>query len=286
MARLFKSYWSKYQRWSRPALRWNELERDTLLNQQVCVDHVLEVLAVDALVRRYLEQRFWPALYDSAKRDAEPPRPHSGFQKALRTQLTPQIINQWLAEAVNEPEPEYAVRPAMSERLFNLGSERLAPVCLEGENAANALLPGSLVSVISEIDKGWRARVRDRWQREHARHAKGRACLAALQRRSLTRRIKGHHAMTYAKLAKHYLTTDDAVAVYRRIAEMNPDDANVLIRVGRLLLSDEVDEGAALVNRATRLDPRLARKAQKILAHFQIATDGSSSMKDAVGAVA
>lgn len=268
MAAMFNLYWPASQRMSAPALRWNELERDVLLVQQICVEDVLELLAVDVVVRRYLDEIFWPTMLETAKHDAQPPHAYALFPSMLREQLTQELIDRWLAEAVDEPQSEHAVMPAMSVRIANLASRRLEPVGLVDENAAETLLQDSLGSVTKQIDEIWRLSVRHRWHREYAKHAEGRARLAALRRRALTRRIQGRDAMTYAKLAKHYLDSDEAVEVYRQIAEMNADDAKILLGVGRLLLSNRVSDGARLVQHATRLDARMTPKAREILANF------------------
>jgi hypothetical protein len=174
----------------------------------------------------------------------------------------------------------------MSVRVANLASRRLEPVSFVSENAAETLLQESLDSVIKQIDQIWRLSVRHRWHREFAKHAEGRARLASLRRRALTRSIQGRDAMTYAKLAKLYLARAEAVAVYRQIAKMNPDDAKILLGVGRLLLSNRVGEGAALVKQATRLDARLAAKGREILAEFPVSTQHGSGAEPAASNVA
>jgi hypothetical protein len=283
MAALFNAYWPAYQRLSAPALRWNELERDTLLNQQICVDNVLEWLAVDTVVSRYLDDVFWPAMFEGAKDDARPPHPHALFKDMLHEQLSRNVVNGWLDDALHAPQPEQAVMPAMQTRLANLGSQRLESVLLGDDNAAQALLQASLSSIVSQIDKVWRLGIRHHWLQAHETHAQRRARLVALRRRAQTQSIKGQDAMTYAKLAKHYLAPDEAVAVYQQIAAMNPDDAKILLGVGRLLLSYGSEAGASMVKRATQLDGRLSAKARKILARFPISSQSGAAVASTAG---
>ena len=270
MAALFNLYWPTCRRLSAPALCLNELERDALLVQHVCVDDVLELLAVDTVVRRYLAEQFWPAMLQTAKDDAQPPHAHALFANMLREQLTQDNIDRWLDEAMHESMAERAVQPTLSVRVANLACRHVEPVTLVDESAAETLLQEALDSVIKQIDEIWRLSVRHRWHREFAKHAEGRARLAALRRRAMTRSIQGRDAMTYAKLAKHYLEPAEAVSVYRQIAKMNPDDPKILLGVGRLLLSHRIGDGVALVQQATRLDARMATKAQEILDQFRI----------------
>lgn len=253
METLFRLHLAACNGWSGPALRWNELEHDTLLNQQICLDSVLELLAVDTLVRRYLHEIFWPTLLETAKHDAEPPHPHASLKKMLHEQLTQKVINRWLAEAMHAAPSEDALNPTLAERLANLGSRRLEPISLGSENAAEALLRESLGSVIRQLDRIWRLGVRRHWRQEYGKHAKYRARLSTLRQRALTQDLHGRDALMLAKLAKHYLPAEEAVSVYQQLARMNPNDAKILVGLGRRLLAHGLEEGSRLLRRAVRL---------------------------------
>lgn len=270
MALLFGAYAPAYRRLCTPALRWNELERDTVLNQQICVEDVLELVAADTMVGRYLDTMFWPAVHDTATHEPEPPRPHAMLGPMMREQLPPEAVNRLLAEAMHEPESDHAAVPTVGERLANLGCRQFGAMDLVGEPVAATLLPNTLGSVIGQFDDVWRRGVRREWRQVHAKHTKNRARLTALRRRAMSHRIRGQEAMTYAKLAKHYLAPDEAATVYRQIAKMNPEDPKLLLGVGRLLLSQGSEYGIRLVKHVARLDPRLTAKARKVLMHYPV----------------
>lgn len=266
MSILFGAYLALSQRLIMPALAWHELEQDTLLVQQICIDDVLTLLAMDTLLERYLAERFWPAVHAFAKHDAKPPHPHARFTEMLHEQLSQPLADRWLAQAVQSPATTRDDRPSAAERLANLGCSQFKPIRLAKESAAASLLQSAEPAILAEIDKRWRQDIRQQWQQEHARHAKRRRRLAKLQRLAQTGRIEGREAMSYAKLAKQYLEPGEATAIYRQIATMNPKDAVVLLGLGQLILNSDVATGTALLKRAVKLDSRLARKARRILA--------------------
>jgi len=281
MTALLTPFLSVYKSWSQPALRWNVLERDSLLNQSIGVDNLLECLAADALVRRYLEEMFWPAIAETTKRDAQPPHPHALFDRMLRKQLTQKVSSQWIAEAMHETPSEGDSDPTLSERLAKLGARRLEPPNLGGENAAEALLRESRGSVIEELDKIWRRRMLPHWQSEYSKHAEYRERLTVLRRRAVTEGIHGPDAIELARLAKHFLSPEEAISVYRQIAKMNPHDATILTGVGRQLSALGLDEGARLLRRAVRLRAPSIAEDRDGLASLSISDQMDSDMESA-----
>ena len=281
MTALFTPYLSMHRSWSQPALRWNVLEHDSLLNQSIGIDDLLEFLAADALVPRYLKEMFWPEIAETTKRDAEPPRPHALFDHMLCEQLTQKVSNQWIAEAMHEtPSADYS-DPTLSERLANLGVRRLEPPILGGENAAEALLRESLGSVIEQLDNAWRRRMRHHWQSEYSKHAEHRARLRALRRRAVTEGIHGREAIELARLAKQFLSPEEAIPIYQQVAEMNPHDPKILSGVGRRLSALGLDEGARLLRRAIRLRACSIADDQDRLALLSISDQTNSKMESA-----
>lgn len=269
MAAVARAYLAGCRRVCAPALRWHELERDTLLNQQICVEDVLELVAADAVVRLYLDTVFWPAVQDSAKHTAEPPRPLAMLQSSLPGQLTREAVNRLVAQAMHEIPDEHADAPAVVERLANLGCRTFGLVEPLGESIASTLLPpDALQPAIARFDDRWCRDMTGTWRRTHAKHAKNRKRLTALRRRAMGGRIQGDEAMAYAKLAKHYLEPEQATAVYRQIARMNSEDATLLLGLGRLLLANDDQYGIRLAKRAARLEPRLIAKVRKVLLHY------------------
>jgi hypothetical protein len=256
MAALYSLFLSVFESWSQPARRWNVLERDSLMNRSVGLDNVLEFLAADALVRRYLDEMFWPAIAETTKHDAQPPHPQAMFDRMLRKQLTKEISNQWIAEAMHETHSGDDSKPTLSERLAELGARRLDPPNLGGENAAEALLREALGSIIEQLDKTWRQRMLHHWQSEYSKHAENRARLSALRRLAVTECIHGQDAIELARLAKHLLPSEEAIGIYRQIAKMNPHDATILSGVGRRLSALGLKEGARLLRQAIRLRAR------------------------------
>lgn len=281
MTALFTPFLSVYKRWSQPALRWNILERDSLLKQSIGIDNLLEFLAADALVRRYLEEMFWPAIAETTKRDAQPPHPHAQLDRMLREQLTQKVSSQWIAEAMHETPSENDSDPTLSERVAKLGARRLEPPDLRGENAAKALLRESLGSVIEQLDKIWRRRMLPHWQSEHSKHTENRERLRALRRRAVTEGIHGQDAIELARLAKHFLSREEAISIYRQIAKANPHDATILSGVGRRLSALGLDEGARLLRRAIRLRARSAAEDQDSLASLSISDQRDAAMESA-----
>jgi hypothetical protein len=281
MTALFTPFLSAYKSWSKPALRWNVLERDSLLNQSIGIDNLLEFLAADALVRRYLEEMFWPAIAETTKRYAQPPYPHALFDRMLREQLTQKVSSQWIAEAMHETPSADDPDPTLSERLAKLGARRVELPDLGGENAAQALLRESLDSVIEQLDKIWRRRVLPHWQSEYSKHAEYRDRLRALRSRAVTEGIHGRDAIELARLAKHFLSPEEAISIYRQIAKMNPHNATILSGVGRRLSALGLDEGARLLRRAVRLRARSIAEDQDSLASLSISDQMDSDMESA-----
>ena len=150
-----------------------------------------------------------------------------------------------------------------------------------GENAAEALLRESRGSVIEQLDKNWRHRMLPHWQNEYSKHGEHRARLKALRRRAVTKGIHGREAIELARLAKHFLSAEEAISVYRQVAKMNPHDATILTGVGRRLSALGLDEGARLLRRAIRLRARSKAGDRDSLASLSISDQMDSDIEPA-----
>ncbi len=158
--RLFTAVARFYRRAAQPVCRLDTLAADTGAIQFVNDRELAEVLAQEAVTRRFLRQRFWPKIRQLAGRE-DPPRhlPYASLSKVAAAGMDRAFLQQALDQALAEPDgPDM---PGLATRLEHLGFRKPLPPRSPGRFAATeAIAPESLVAILHEFDRRWVRRQR------------------------------------------------------------------------------------------------------------------------------
>jgi tetratricopeptide (TPR) repeat protein len=74
--------------------------------------------------------------------------------------------------------------------------------------------------------------------------------------------------MTYAVLTKKFCDRDDAIHAYKRILEINPDDARIQFGAGKYLLSVGDANGVKALEKAMKLGKQYVDPACRLISEF------------------
>lgn len=88
--------------------------------------------------------------------------------------------------------------------------------------------------------------------------------------------------MTYAVLSRKFCDRDDAVHAYRRILEINPDDARIQFGAGKYLVSVGDSSGVKALEKAMELDKQYVDPACRLISEFESHNRREASVSKAV----
>ena len=168
----FTVYAPFYSAFSAFVARRDELNADTYAMQLYNDEEVLEMLTADAVCRRYIENRYWPAIHKIAALETKSlPAPHSKMATAVAANLKGEKLATLISELLKLDSRWKDPVPSLSSRIKNIGHNKPYMEELTGETAAARYLGTSINGVIDLVDKLWQKTFIEKRKRQR-RHKK------------------------------------------------------------------------------------------------------------------
>ncbi|HEX8209741.1 MAG TPA: M48 family metalloprotease [Longimicrobium sp.] len=257
--RFFAWYAPRFAAYSFVLARSQEFEADARAAALVGPGVMASALARIAVRSRHLGESFWPALWNRAAAEPEPPADaFTTLGRSLREPVPEAEADLLLAQALSAPTRSGDTHPELGERVAALGvapgPALIAPA--EGvPNAAEAYLGGPAEDALRRMDRAWLEEVRAGWTARHHEMRQAAERLAELEERaeSLTPDEAKERAFAVANLRG----AEAAVPLFRDLAEAEPADAQIRYMLGQLLLGCDDEEGLRHLETAMAADPGL-----------------------------
>jgi len=269
--RIFFSWW--YPRFEVSSLviaRRVEREADRLAADTVGAKVMAEALVAFAVQDLRLARDFWPSLQREAVANKTPPTDVPERQMALLETPLPNVAPLLELALVAVPNPG-DTHPVLSDRLKALGIEAVDATAFlnAGEievkgSAAAAMFGSSLTEVLTSIGEDWAAGAQESWSTTWGTLQSRRKALKKLEESAVEAPLGDAESRKRALLAAELYREDARLLLEAQVAE-HPDDAALLLQLGRLLLTKYEDpRGIDFLERATRADPKTAAAVAQI----------------------
>ena len=254
---------------SRCAVRRHRLEFDRYAHDVLSAQDLSDMIAVSVVVDRFLEERYWPMIYKAAERMAEPTvLPYANLEQMLKLKVDEQDVQRWLRQAMSVPDDGISETPVLRARLEEIGQDRIAWPGIASETACSRYLGVSARAIVTDHDRAWVERNRGAWRKCFDQSQDDRNRLRALSMKFKCEPLRGRDAMTYAALTKKFCDRDEAVDAYKRILDINPDDARSQFGVGKYLVGVGYANGVKALENAMELDKQYVDPACRLISEF------------------
>lgn len=279
---------SRFAKWYAPyfhsyafvLMRHDEREADRYAAELAGARNSAEQLARVAVWARYLEEEYWPKVFERVTEEPEPPAAvFSTVMKELKEPLAEDDAERWLRQALAPKTGYDDTHPCLAERLAALGYEGLS----DKGTALTDLLPGKIAVTAAEhfvgeriaadaarLDAEWAESVGPAWaeRRKAVEYASGR--LAELERRRAESGLSLEEGWEEVRLITEFEEPADAIPRLRTMVESRPDLARARFLLGTLLLGEGDESGIALVEGAIQQDEEcLIAGCEAMQAFFQ-----------------
>jgi Zn-dependent protease with chaperone function len=253
-----------------PLARANEYEADAASARLTSPTAAAAALTTTNVIGSFLEARFWPDLHRKAEEVPRPSfAPYAQMGKVIGAGIDPIAVRGWLEAAMAAKTSVANTHPALADRLRALGQPPLLALPSAGE-AADTLLGRALEPITAEFDRGWREAIQPSWERRHREVQEARAQLATLE----TQVAQGS-ALTFEEHVQRARLTGDvgagneaALAQFRRLHEVAPDNAFICYQLGLHLLRSGDDAGIELIERAIERDEEALLPGAELLRDY------------------
>jgi Zn-dependent protease with chaperone function len=209
-----------------------------------------------------LNARYWPDVFAGAEREAAPPRaafaPMAGELAGLAADAEAGSVAR---AALSEETGTVDTHPSLRARLSGMGlrPEEAVERAVEGgdaqRSAAAALLGAAEETLTRRLDEDWHEAVKPSWREHNQRANEARQDLRELAARDRDG-LDVDELVRMAQLVERFETATEAMALYVRAAELDPDDARAQFALGRLLIDEGDEAGIAHLEHAMARDPR------------------------------
>lgn len=247
----------------------HRLRRDHYALEVASDDLVVDMIAGEIVMRRFLDEHYWPTVRRTAEHSPTPDfKVFRNLESVFRKRIGDEQIQVWLRDAYLGKWRSDAGDPGLRARLHEIGHSELRYRQPAGPSAAQTLFGASHQWILDRCDARWAEAHREEWQARHDKSQRQFERLAALSVQLQREGLRGDEAMAFAALVKRYGTPEDALEAYRAILKCNPDDARIAFGVGKYLLSSHDPEGIAALERAMELDKRYVDPACRLISAF------------------
>jgi Zn-dependent protease with chaperone function len=207
-----------------------------------------------SLSRYFLELVFWPSVYQTANKQADPPAsPFRETQEALANPIAVEDTRQWLDRSMKEKTGYSDTHPSLSDRLAALGEEpRLPP--LPAETAADHYLGEHVSQLTDTLNQSWRESIIFAWRDRHQQAQDAGHRLSEIEKKSETEPLTIEERWEMASLTEEFRDSAAALPIYQEVLAADAQHAAANFAVGRLILEKMEASGVGLIEKAMRLD--------------------------------
>lgn len=247
----------------------HRLRRDHYALEVASDDLVVDMLAGDIIMRRFLDEHYWPTVYRTAEHSATPSfKVFRNLEAVFRKRASDEQIQVWLREAYVGKWRSDDRDPGLRMRLNEIGHGELRYHPHAGSSAAQTLLGASHQWVLDRCDVRWAEEHGEEWRARHEKSQRQYERLDILRKLLRRHGLHGAEAMEYAALVKRYGEPEEALEAYRAILELNPNDAKIVFGVGKYLLACRDPQGVQVLEHAMTLDKRYVDPACRLISGF------------------
>lgn len=250
--RFFHWYAPFFSAWSYALARQDEYEADRA-SAELTSPEVAGASLVGGEVRsRFLQERFWPAIYARAEELASPDAvdPFETLPGEIAA-IDPEDAQAWLDAGLAVQTTVDDTHPCLRERLAALEVEPRIPAP-PATSAAQELLGKALSGLKARLAEIWRFEAAEWWNGRYEYVTAARKRLGEL---ASVDDLRPAEAWERAQLTEELEGADAALPLYRDLVEEDLEDASASFALGRLLLARGDETGLVHLDHAMELAP-------------------------------
>lgn len=209
----------------------------------------------DALINlvigdKFISSEFWPDIYKKVEDTKEPPsdiyyKMKDFFNKELDTERKLRFLN----EALKEETGCAHTHPSLRNRIESLGQEARLPE-YGGVKACEKYFDHNIGRFIDMFNKEWKDNVSNWWIERHDEIKKERDDLNNLKEKESKETLSIRELFKMGYLVEKYEGINKAVAIYKKILDLDNNHEVALYSIGRIYLDKGDEKGIKYIEKA------------------------------------
>jgi Zn-dependent protease with chaperone function len=276
----FRWYVARFDQVTFPLARLNEYQADGAARTQTSPDAAAQALTAVEVVALFLSERYWPAIYDRARDQADPVQGvYEGLTAELGSRLEPDQARALLDQALRRRTSRDDTHPSLKDRLAHLGQGAALALPAPGA-AADTLLGTALPDIMRALQRSWGDSVGAQWRQWHEDAQADRQRLAELR----TAVAGGDASLAQAQEAAFLdervgAGPEAALGQLRALLRRHPDDAALSLAVGQRLVGRDDDAAIRHLEHAIALSDEAIAPAAELLRDLHARRGGTEDAR-------
>ncbi|MES0489004.1 MAG: M48 family metallopeptidase [Leptospirales bacterium] len=236
--------------------RSNEYDADAasadIVGAETTASSLIRVVTMGALFEKY----FWKSVFDEAASSEVPPdEVLTRVRPFLEKIDNDKLVNMRNLAMIQETGFD-DTHPALKDRLSALGCDFREPLAVH-VSAASHFLGEQEKSISDAISTAWKNQVADGWTEHRESVLKNKQKLSELKTEVEQGKVALKDYLEYAYLTEEMEGPEKAFVVFKSILETEPESADALFHMGRILMDQEDDTGIEYLQKAAKADEDL-----------------------------
>lgn len=254
MRAFFSWYTPLYKLLSQTACRMQQYYADKKVQSALRDQTLVNMLVTANISKHYLENDFWPHLYNKAYRHKQPPYlPYASLDHNLRAKMDSENAQAWL-NAEMTGMASVSNMPSLKQRLDHLSVYYVSLPPPVTESAAKYFLGNNFKIIAGQLDQVWLKTHEFDWQQKFQQGLQQQQRLRVLIMQTMQSTLSDDAAWELIQLGKRYLGDDGMLPMCKQILQNNLADARIYFDIGRLLLTHDDVAGVAALEKSMLLD--------------------------------
>ncbi len=249
----------------------HRLQRDHYALEVANDDLVVEMIAGEIVMKRFLQEIYWPTVYRTTEHSSTPNfKVYRNMESVFRHRISADDIQVWVRDAFVGKWLSDDSDPGLKARLREVGHSDIHYTRPDAACAATTLLGASYQWIVDRCDVRWAEEHREEWAERHIKTQRQYGRLDMLRDVLKRHGLRGEEAMEYAALVKRYCSAEEAMEAYETILELNPNDSRINFGVGKYMLSVKDARGVKILEHAMAMDKRFVDPACRLISGFVV----------------
>ncbi len=237
--------------------RMNEYEADRCSAELAGAQNTAAALVNVEIKARFLDQSFWPAIYQTVNHQVEPPAStFTNLSGAFAAGGNGEEAAQWLEQAIAQKTSNADTHPCLRDRLSALGffpANLPKPEAIE-TSAAEAFLGEALPKLTAYFDRVWVQKVATPWRQRYAYATETQNKLRSLEDKAQHGQLTAEEAWNRAAWTAEFKGNEAALPLLQEILAAQPQHASANYLFGQILLEQNDEAGIGYVDKAIAQD--------------------------------
>lgn len=236
--------------------RLESYRKDSCMLEITPSENAAAIVADFHIKKLFMETRFWPELNNSAyKMEAPPYFPHACMSRFIKNELgTDKIKLMYEAEIDRELEIDSKI-PSLKSRLDAMGYDELIPIDENAETAARYFFEARTEDIYKQLDNIWYLKNKKIWDQKYNQGLQEKKQLKLMHGQVAKSLLSDTEVKEYLLLIEKYVDPEKTLSLYKGIVSTNPQDSDLCLDLGRLLLEANDSSGISVLKISMNQNP-------------------------------